>query len=129
MLSKDRQGQPDHLDQGVRAQLPLADLDRSSPCGLLLIRRLSRPLQNSFESMGLSVSVARRPLAPFIALSIHEHHNLRSTALSSFIDRLDVSIGSRLIRSYSAMTCAPTSRTSAPISTLNSTAIAVVSEP
>ena len=47
----------------------------------------------------------------------------------TFSDRPDASIGSLLIRSYSAITCAPTSRTSAPISTLNSTAMAVVSEP
>ncbi len=39
------------------------------------------------------------------------------------------SIGSLLIRSYSAITCAPIRRTKAPISTLSSTAIAVVSEP
>jgi hypothetical protein len=56
-------------------------------------------------------------------------HNLGSTVLSSFIDLPSASMGSRLIRSYSAITCAPTNKTKAPISTLNSTAIAVVSEP
>lgn len=48
---------------------------------------------------------------------------------SSFAGRAAVSIGSRLIRSYSAITWAPINKTNAPSSTLNSTAIAVVREP
>ena len=48
---------------------------------------------------------------------------------TNLVGRPDASIGSRLIRSYSAITCAPNSKTKAPISTLNSTAIAVVREP
>ena len=56
-------------------------------------------------------------------------HTLWLYGSSSFIGRRAVSIGSRLIRSYSAITCAPTNKTIAPISTLKSTAIAVVREP
>jgi len=41
----------------------------------------------------------------------------------------DAVMGSRRTRSYSAMTCAPRRRTMAPISTLRSTMIDVVSEP
>ena len=39
------------------------------------------------------------------------------------------SIGSEPMRSYSAMTCAPSNKTIAPISTLSNTAIEVVSDP
>jgi hypothetical protein len=74
-------------------------------------------------------AVEQKNACPKKRLEVNQELGVTLPTLGSFIDGPSVSMGSLPTRSYSAITCAPTSRTKAPISTLNSTAIAVVSEP